>query len=196
MTRKRAFTLIELLLVISIIGILVGITTYAWSSTSKRSRDNTRRADLEKMRNLLQQYYMDNRQYPIFDSSAGTIFSAAYQLTDSGCGSAASLTKRIATKYTSTLPEDPLRKSACKGELKDNSNRYIYLSLPADSLTGPKTATGFALMTKLEGTTYDYTVADGFAGSDYAWYKKANNDISDQGYRAQANYVISGSYGR
>ncbi|HUD20718.1 MAG TPA: prepilin-type N-terminal cleavage/methylation domain-containing protein, partial [Candidatus Saccharimonadales bacterium] len=155
--RRRAFTLVELLVVISIIGILVAITSYAWASSSRRSRDNTRRADLERIRSLLGQYYVDYHQYPKFDTSQGAIFSATWQLTDSNCGSAhaSGSSARISPKYTDAVPDDPNQKNRCDS-LTDNRTRYLYLSTPADPSTGPATATGYALMANLEGTTYDY----------------------------------------
>jgi len=195
--RRRAFTLIELLVVISIIGILVGITSYAWVSSSRRSRDNTRRADLERIRSLLGQYYVDNHQYPKFDSSQGAIFSADWQLTDSGCGPAhaSGTPARLSPKYTDALPDDPNQKGRCDN-LANNQARYLYLSTPADPATGPATATGYALMANLEGSTYDYLTANPLSASDYQWYNARNQAITPPANQAVANYIITGSFGR
>lgn len=67
----RAFTLIELLAVIAIIGILVALSVGPLSSARQRGRDAQRKADLHIIAQALDLYYADNRQYPLA-GAAGT----------------------------------------------------------------------------------------------------------------------------
>ncbi len=54
---KKAFTLLELLVVIGIIGILVALGTVSYSTAQKKARDAKRKNDLKAIQNALEQYY-------------------------------------------------------------------------------------------------------------------------------------------
>lgn len=54
---NRAFTLLEMLVVIGIIGILVGLGAVSYSTAQKKSRDSKRKSDLKIIQNSLEQYY-------------------------------------------------------------------------------------------------------------------------------------------
>ncbi len=62
--KKNAFTLLELLVVISIIGILVALGTAAFSTTQKKSRDARRKADIKALQNGFEQYHARENSYP------------------------------------------------------------------------------------------------------------------------------------
>jgi prepilin-type N-terminal cleavage/methylation domain-containing protein len=61
---KRAFTLVELIIVISIVALLstIGITTY--SSVQKDARNIRRKSDLKEMKTALEAYKAKNGNYP------------------------------------------------------------------------------------------------------------------------------------
>lgn len=62
---KKAFTLIELLIVIAIIGILAGILFVSIGQNPLiRARDTKRISDLQNLRTALTLYYTDNNAYP------------------------------------------------------------------------------------------------------------------------------------
>jgi len=63
MTKNRAFTLIEVLVVATIIGILVTVTAVSFAKSQKRSRDARRKADLETVRQALVLYRQDHGSY-------------------------------------------------------------------------------------------------------------------------------------
>jgi prepilin-type N-terminal cleavage/methylation domain-containing protein len=54
---NKGFTLLEILVVISIIGILVALSATAFSVAQKKSRDARRQGDLKQMQTAFEQYY-------------------------------------------------------------------------------------------------------------------------------------------
>ena len=61
---QKAFTLIELLIVISIIGILVAAATVSWRNAQMKGRDGKRKADLKAVQQALETFLQTNGVYP------------------------------------------------------------------------------------------------------------------------------------
>jgi prepilin-type N-terminal cleavage/methylation domain-containing protein len=57
---RFGFSLFELLVVISIIGIIIAVGTVSYSSAQKRARDARRREDLQAVQKAFEQYYSVN----------------------------------------------------------------------------------------------------------------------------------------
>jgi prepilin-type N-terminal cleavage/methylation domain-containing protein len=130
---KRAFTLIEVLTVISIIGILVSITSYVYASSLIRSRDQERLTELDTIKGSLEQYYMDHRSYPNRDASIkdGT--------GDPSLVASVLLEKTLSPNYLATIPTDP----AYSGD------KYSYLYLPLAEINKTNKV-GYYLAAKVE----------------------------------------------
>lgn len=62
--RNNAFTLIELLIAMAIIGILATIGLGSFRTAQMRGRDAERKSDLKQISNALELYFSDYRQYP------------------------------------------------------------------------------------------------------------------------------------
>lgn len=57
------FTLLEILVVISIIGILIAIGSAAFSTAQKKGRDTRRFADMKQYQSVFELYYSENNTY-------------------------------------------------------------------------------------------------------------------------------------
>jgi len=126
MKKQFGFSLIELLVVVSIIGVLASIVTVNVNSVRKQSRDAKRIADLSSIQGALEMYYSQNREYPKFE--AGWAVSPGYEANWQSLQSQLS-------PYISKLPADP---SPNRGEhqyqyYSDNGKNYVLLMYPEDA---------------------------------------------------------------
>ncbi|KKQ23902.1 MAG: Type II secretion system protein G [Candidatus Roizmanbacteria bacterium GW2011_GWC2_37_13] len=69
MKKLNGFTLIEILVVATIISLLAAAASVAYSQLSKQSRDARRKTDLEQVRAALEMYRSNNDDYPVNLSS-------------------------------------------------------------------------------------------------------------------------------
>jgi general secretion pathway protein G len=58
------FTLIEILVAMTIVAVLMSISLVSFQGARKSSRDSRRKADLEQIRSALEIYRSDNKTYP------------------------------------------------------------------------------------------------------------------------------------
>ncbi len=61
---QRGFTLIELIVVVTIIGILAGIALVNVSTAQRKAREAALRANLNQMRKAIDDFYADKQRYP------------------------------------------------------------------------------------------------------------------------------------
>ena len=90
---KKAFTLIELLLVIVILGILAALISGNFITSLKKGRDAKRKGDLEQTQRALEMYYEDKKAYPL---TAALVFGTP--LSDPVSGKV----------YMQKVPNDPV----------------------------------------------------------------------------------------
>lgn len=94
LVQSKAFTLIEILVVATIIALLAAIGAVSYTQINKSSRDARRKTDLEQIRAAVEMYRSNNNAYP-----------SAAQITFT-CPSSGSLTDASNT-YLSKIPNDP-----------------------------------------------------------------------------------------
>ncbi len=87
-SRTAGFTLIEIMIVFTLIGILVAMGIPQFKYAVKRSREATLKEDLFIMRKLLNQYCVDKGHYP------------------------ASLESLVEDEYLMKIPKDPITRSS------------------------------------------------------------------------------------
>ena len=87
-TGNKGFTLVELLIVISLISILAAMGLVQYRNSVVAAKESTLKTDLFRMRDAIDQYYADKGKYP------------------------SSLDSLVSDGYMRRIPEDPFTKTA------------------------------------------------------------------------------------
>lgn len=134
----KAFTLIELLITISIIGILASLTLASYNGAQQKARDGVRKQDLAQVKRALELAKSDCRSGAFYPYPSGGTYSALKTFLQQGSA---------ANSYMNPVPDDPKN---------SGSNVYDYYAVTNnDTTTCPPNVPGSA--TGNEGTT-DYTL--------------------------------------
>jgi prepilin-type N-terminal cleavage/methylation domain-containing protein len=65
MKNKKGFTLVELLVVMSIISVLAAVLLPNYMGARERARDSQKMQELQNIKNALRLYYNDHQNYPV-----------------------------------------------------------------------------------------------------------------------------------
>lgn len=117
---EAGFTLVELLVVISIISVLASIIFATLKSVRVKVRDARRIEDLRRIRLAVDYFFDQNNYYPQSDCGWDCV---GYRVS-TGAGWNA-LAAEL-SPYLSVLPKDPLNTSACPGPWEAGCHIYSY----------------------------------------------------------------------
>jgi prepilin-type N-terminal cleavage/methylation domain-containing protein len=76
-SNKKGFTLVELMIVITVIAILVTIGVVSFSRVQAQSRDTKRKADMRALQTAMQAYFTETQSYPA-DGTLSTTLVPTY----------------------------------------------------------------------------------------------------------------------
>lgn len=121
--KVRGFTIIELLIVLSIIALLSAAGIAIYSGVSRNGRDTRRQSDIRSVQSALEQYNADQFFYPTAIPAVDSPF-----LNSSGNPNSVSTTKT----YLGAIPKDPTTSTATP---------YVYQKSPGtcDNVAGTGT---------------------------------------------------------
>jgi len=126
---RAGFTLVELLVVISIIGILSSLAVVSLNNARTKARDALRKADMAQIRTALNLYYDDKIKYPICGTwDGGAVDFGATVQEGSACYNGV-LTAGLtggSRPYLGEMPKDP--KNATNDPTVSNTSLYRYVS--------------------------------------------------------------------
>ncbi len=115
---KKAFTLIELMVVIAIIGIIASIVLVSVVSVGEKARDAVRKLDLTQIQKALEVYQIDNDSYP---STGGSWWGVCTNGGSRDRNGANAYIPGITPTYFAELPVDPL-------DVRTDWSGYLYRS--------------------------------------------------------------------
>ncbi len=127
--KQKAFTLIELLIVIAIIGLLASIVLVALNNARAKARDAFRKSSLKELQSALELYYNDNNAYP---STGGGWPGESSNHGSHGYTGANGYVPNLAPQYISQLPSDPLKNAVVNGECPAGNAGFLYNSNGTD----------------------------------------------------------------
>ncbi|MDO8611073.1 MAG: prepilin-type N-terminal cleavage/methylation domain-containing protein [bacterium] len=141
---KKAFTLLELMIVIVILGVLAALISGNFITSLKKGRDAARKSDLEQVQKALEMYYEDNRAYPVAGSSITTgEINLSGNAGSQFCHPSLGCSSTTGKVYMQKLPVDP--KSSCNyfyvHETSNGEGYSLYSTLENNLDTGKGTGT-------------------------------------------------------
>lgn len=121
---KKAFTLIELLIIIVILGSLAALLSGNFVNSLKKGRDAKRKGDLDQIVKALEMHYEDKRSYPTALTFGTTLADVA------------------STKiYMQKVPNDPISSRSYGYEVEASGEYYrLYACLENEQQILPYTA--------------------------------------------------------
>lgn len=144
----RGFTLIELMVVMTIMGLLIIVGVASYTSVQTKSRDGRRKSDLRQIASALEAYYNDYSTYPPNDPNTFGINGCGTTGTASCVWESAFQTLRadgvtVKTMYMPKLPGDPA-----------SGRRYYYMR----SGTNPPSYQLYAMLENVQDRDYSATI--------------------------------------
>lgn len=138
---RKGFTLIEVLVAVTIIAVLISIGVVSYGSVNRRSRDAKRKGDVEQLRSALEMYRADNGYYP--DPSGSGAWADA-----------SGLSATLVSTYLPIIPSDPKLTQTYRYRATNQSGGQYYGYCIGAVLEAETSVTG----TCIPETDYNYGV--------------------------------------
>lgn len=153
--RMRAFTLIELLIVVAIIAILAAIAVPNFLEAQTRSKVSRTKADMRSITTAIESYAVDNNKYPFYLSSDDPEYPTYNRNAPSAARFEHKVPFTITTPigYMTSLPLDVFDREL-SGETAENSRHSFHYSNDQDYTSDPS---GAANSKELFPVRYLYT---------------------------------------
>lgn len=145
--KRAAFTLVELLVVISIIGILSTVAVVATDSARRQALDARRKADLVQLAKAIEMYNYDNGDLPM--NTVGFCFAIS---NPNGWGDTF---KAQLAPYMANIPKDPAPINMAKA--------YDYIFYSIDNKTK------YSLCTNLGDGSGGFSMCSGHVEANYCY---------------------------
>lgn len=134
---RTGFSLIEVIVAMTIVAVLAAVSVVSYSGAVKTSRDARRKKDLVQIQAALEAYKLVNGTYPVHTACASTH-------TRPGCNGLDPWIPGITSTYIDVLPTDPNAK--VPGYIPSSPTTYTYNYRRIN-------ATTYHLITRLENTS-------------------------------------------
>jgi len=160
---QSAFTLLELVIVIAILGVLAAFITGNFITSLKKGRDAKRKADLATIQSALEHYHADKGVYPIDAQTINCTFCVNdINYIGNLCGSVQYRLTEMLKPYLPKMPTDP----AFDANKCDYKKQYVYTGINCQSPIG---CPSYALYATLENSGnldyFDYSAP----GQPFSW---------------------------
>lgn len=119
----KGFTLIEMLVVVSLIGVLTTLVAANLNAARERARDTQRKSDLRTIETALRIYYQDYQAFP--GSGSGGEISGCGSGGTSICSWGGTWTDSVTT-YMNKIPKDPLPDQSYKYTVSADKESYEF----------------------------------------------------------------------
>lgn len=169
----RGFTLVEILIAITILAIISAVGYASYSQAQMLGRDAKRKSDLRAIALALEIYKQENGIYPVTIDSGGASVITSCNTAGGWCTSANSTTPWIPplnSNYINTLPKDPLANTTNIWAQNGGTTGYAYVS---DARCPQGSGGWFALVARLENSTDSERI--GANRSQHFWCQAGTN---------------------
>ena len=188
---QKAFTLLEILLVVGIIAILAGIVIIAINPANSlaRTRDLQRKIGIAEINKALTQYYIDKGQYPpsLGSTTVKGICVTGTATSGVDCTNQVDLSPLV-PNYLAAIPTDP---TGVGYQIGLNSSSHVMIIANLTETVSPLIAIGTTTYAVIADTNPNITLGDGSVGNPFQvdnWSQidQIRNNLS-------ANYILTAS---